>query len=73
MPNPKGVKLAFEMLNRFETDMVNIVGQGMKLIADVDEPNIGLHIDTFHMHLEEKDSAAAIRFRRGPGFPCACL
>lgn len=58
---PKGVKLAFEMLNRFETDMVNIVGQGMKLIADVDEPNIGLHIDTFHMHLEEKDSAAAIR------------
>jgi D-psicose/D-tagatose/L-ribulose 3-epimerase len=58
---PKGVKLAIEMLNRFETDLVNIVEQGMKLIADVDEPNIGLHVDTFHMHLEEKDSAAAIR------------
>jgi D-psicose/D-tagatose/L-ribulose 3-epimerase len=57
----KGVKLAFEPLNRFETDLVNIVEQGMKLIADVGEPNIGLHIDTFHMHLEEKDSAAAIR------------
>jgi len=58
---PKGIKLAFEPLNRFETDMVNIVEQGMKLIADIDEPNIGLHIDTFHMHLEEKDSAVAIR------------
>jgi D-psicose/D-tagatose/L-ribulose 3-epimerase len=57
----KGVKLAFEPLNRFETDMVNIVEQGLKLIDGVGEPNIGLHIDTFHMHLEEKDSAAAIR------------
>jgi D-psicose/D-tagatose/L-ribulose 3-epimerase len=57
----KGVKLAFEPLNRFETDLVNIVEQGMKLISEVDEPNLGLHIDTFHMHLEEKDSPAAIR------------
>ncbi len=56
----RGVRLAFEPLNRFETDMVNIVDQGLKLIADVGEPNLGLHIDTFHMHLEEKDSAAAI-------------
>ncbi len=57
----RGVRLAFEPLNRFETDMINIVDQGLKLIADVGEPNLGLHIDTFHMHLEEKDSAAAIR------------
>lgn len=57
----RNVRLAFEPLNRFETDMVNVVEQGLKLIADVGEPNLGLHIDTFHMHLEEKDSAAAIR------------
>ena len=57
----RGVRLAFEPLNRFETDMVNVVEQGLKLIAEVGEPNLGLHIDTFHMHLEEKDSAAAIR------------
>ena len=57
----KGVKLAFEPLNRFETDMVNVVEQGLKLIADVGEPNLGFHLDTFHMHLEEKDSGAAIR------------
>jgi D-psicose/D-tagatose/L-ribulose 3-epimerase len=58
---PKGVNLAFEPLNRFETDLINIVEQGLALINDVDEPNIGLHLDTFHMHLEEKDSAAAVR------------
>ncbi len=57
----RGVKLAFEPLNRFETDMINIVDQGLKLIEDVGSPNLGLHLDTFHMHLEEKDSVKAIQ------------
>lgn len=56
-----GVRLAFEPLNRFETDMVNIVDQGLALIEAVGSPTVGLHLDTFHMHLEEKDSVAAIR------------
>ncbi len=54
------VKLAFEPLNRFETDLVNVVTQGMELIESVGADNIGLHLDTFHMHLEEKDTVAAI-------------
>jgi D-psicose/D-tagatose/L-ribulose 3-epimerase len=53
--------LAFEPLNRFETDLVNVVDQGLRLIKDVGSPNLGFHLDTFHMHLEEKDSAAAIK------------
>ncbi len=57
----QGVQLAFEPLNRFETDMINVVEQGLALIAGVGSPHLGLHLDTFHMHLEEKDSAAAIR------------
>jgi D-psicose/D-tagatose/L-ribulose 3-epimerase len=56
----KGVKLAFEPLNRFETDMINVVAQGLKFINDVGRDNVGFHLDTFHMHLEEKDSAEAI-------------
>jgi D-psicose/D-tagatose/L-ribulose 3-epimerase len=56
-----GVKLAFEPLNRFETGMINTVQQGLQLIADVGSPHLGLHLDTFHMHLEEKDAGAAIR------------
>ena len=50
----RDVRLAFEPLNRFETDIVNVVEQGLQLIADVGEPNLGLHIDTFHMHLENR-------------------
>jgi len=57
----KGVRLALETLNRFETDMINVVSQGLDFIHEVGMDNVGLHLDTFHMHLEEKNSAAAIR------------
>jgi D-psicose/D-tagatose/L-ribulose 3-epimerase len=56
----RGVRLAFEPLNRFETDMINTVEQGLRLIAEVGSPHLGFHLDTFHMHLEERDSGAAI-------------
>src|SRR5262249_33592754 len=51
----RGVKLAVEPLNRFETDLVNTVDQGLKLIRDIDADNVGLLLDTFHMNIEEKD------------------
>jgi D-psicose/D-tagatose/L-ribulose 3-epimerase len=57
----KGVSLALEPLNRFETDMINVVDQGLRFIAETGMDNVGLHLDTFHMHLEEKSSAEAIR------------
>ena len=57
----KGVKLALEILNRFETDMLNVVSQGMEFIEQTGMENVGFHLDTFHMHLEEKDSGDAIR------------
>ena len=57
----KGIKLALEPLNRFETDMINTVSQGIMFIHDVGRENIGFHLDTFHMHLEEKSSPEAIR------------
>lgn len=57
----KGIKLAVEPLNRFETDMINVVSQGLNFIEDTGMENVGLHLDTFHMHLEEKNSGNAIR------------
>ncbi|HVN53675.1 MAG TPA: sugar phosphate isomerase/epimerase [Anaerolineaceae bacterium] len=58
---PKGIRLALEPLNRFETDMINTVSQGLTYLQDVNRENVGLHLDTFHMHLEEKSSPEAIR------------
>jgi D-psicose/D-tagatose/L-ribulose 3-epimerase len=56
-----GVRLALEPLNRFETDRVNTVEQGLRLCEDVGHDAVGLHLDTFHLHLEERDSGAAVR------------
>lgn len=57
----KGVILALEPLNRFETDFMNTVDQAMKMIRDVGSPNLKIHMDTFHMNIEEKDLAKSIR------------
>ncbi|UKD57039.1 sugar phosphate isomerase/epimerase [Amycolatopsis sp. FU40] len=56
-----GVRLALEPLNRFETDLVNTVEQGLELCAAVGRDNLGLMLDTFHQNIEEKDLGAAIR------------
>lgn len=56
-----GVALAIEPLNRFETDLVNTVEQGVELCELIDRDNVGLVLDTFHMNIEEKDIPAAIR------------
>ena len=56
-----GVSLAVEPLNRFETDLVNTVEQGLALCSDVGADNVGLMLDTFHMNIEEKSLPDAIR------------
>ena len=57
----KGVELDIEPLNRFETDFLNTCDQGLRLVKAVNLPNVKLHLDTFHMNIEEKDQAEAIR------------
>ncbi|MEJ7770176.1 MAG: sugar phosphate isomerase/epimerase [Chitinophagaceae bacterium] len=56
-----GLKLGIEPLNRFETDFVNTVDQGLQMIKDIGNPAVFLHYDTFHMNIEEKDQEKAIR------------
>jgi len=57
----RGVRLALEALNRFETDLINVVDQGLAMVEAIGSPHVGLHLDTFHMHLEEQNSGEAIR------------
>lgn len=56
-----GVKLAIEPLNRYETDFINTCDQAVALVDDVGHPSMGILLDTYHMNIEEKDSAEAIR------------
>ncbi len=62
---PRGVRLGLEPLNRFETDLINTVDQGLVLLDEIDRPNVGFLLDTFHMNIEEKDVPAAVRKARG--------
>lgn len=57
----KGVRLAVEPLNRFETDLVNSAEQALELCDRIGRDNVGLLLDTFHMNIEEKSVPDAIR------------
>ncbi|GGH40743.1 tagatose 3-epimerase [Dyadobacter endophyticus] len=56
-----GVKLAIEPLNRYETDFINTCDQALRMIETVGSDALQVHLDTFHMNLEEKDPALAIQ------------
>jgi D-psicose/D-tagatose/L-ribulose 3-epimerase len=56
-----GVTIAVEPLNRFETDMINLVEQAVSLVRDVGSPAYKIHIDTFHANIEEKSIPDTIR------------
>jgi D-psicose/D-tagatose/L-ribulose 3-epimerase len=56
----RGVRLAVEPLNRFETSFLNTAAQTMEVVDRLDSPAVGVLLDTFHMNIEEKDQAAAI-------------
>jgi len=56
----RGKIICIEPLNRFETDFLNTTDQAIKLMKEVKSPALKLHLDTFHMNIEEKDLAAAI-------------
>ncbi len=53
--------ICLEPLNRFETDFLNTVEQGLQMIRAVKSPALKLLLDTFHMNIEEKNPADAIR------------
>ncbi len=56
----KGVRLAIEPLNRFETYLFNRAAQALAL-ADAVDPDCGVCLDAFHLNIEEEDIYDAIR------------
>lgn len=54
------IGLTFEFLNRFEIYLLNSTADTARYVQDIDRPNVGIHYDTFHAHIEEKDSPSAI-------------
>jgi RpiB/LacA/LacB family sugar-phosphate isomerase len=55
-----GVQLLIEPINRYETNFVNTASQGLDLAEEVEEKNVKLLLDLFHMNIEEVDLTATI-------------
>ncbi|MGZ8937616.1 MAG: sugar phosphate isomerase/epimerase family protein [Limisphaerales bacterium] len=57
----RGRQICMEPLNRFETDFMNTADQALRMVKDVGSPVLKIHLDTFHMNIEEKNQPKAIR------------
>ena len=51
---------ALEVVNRFEQFLFNTCEECIEFIKEVDSPNIKVHLDTFHMNIEEDNIGEAI-------------
>jgi len=61
----QGVNLIYEPLNRYETNMFNQLGAGADFLETLDNTNVVLLADLFHMNIEEESIADAIRENAG--------
>ena len=50
---PRGVRLALEPLNRYESDLIDNHDEGLAFIQQVNHPSLGLLLDTYHVNIEE--------------------
>lgn len=55
------VTICLEVINRFETFIFNTVAEGLDFLARVEHPSVKLHLDTYHLNMEEDNTADAIR------------
>lgn len=56
-----GLPVALELVNRYESNVLNTVAQGLRMLEDAGSDAISLHLDTYHMNIEETNTADAIR------------
>lgn len=56
-----GVPLIFEPLNRYETNLVRTVEEGLQLLSRLSTQNVKLLADLFHMNIEETSIPEALQ------------
>jgi D-psicose/D-tagatose/L-ribulose 3-epimerase len=53
------VAIGLEPVNRYETFLINTAAQALHLRELIGEANVGIHLDSYHMNIEEDDFFAA--------------
>jgi D-psicose/D-tagatose/L-ribulose 3-epimerase len=50
-----GIRLSLEVVNRYESNLLNTGRQALEYLKEVDRPDVSVHLDTYHMNIEESD------------------
>lgn len=55
-----GMQLGLEICNRYETNVINTAAQALALADDIGHDNVLIHLDSYHMNIEEDDFVAPV-------------
>ena len=55
-----GIEVGVEVVNRYETNLINTAAQGVEMCKMIGTSNAKVHLDTYHMNIEEADASRAI-------------
>ena len=58
--NALGINMCLEVVNRFETHILNTAEEAVAFCREVDSENVKILLDTFHMNIEEDSFTGAI-------------
>lgn len=61
MAERRGLDIALEPLNRFESDLINTAKDVSRLVREIDHPSAKILLDGFHMNIEEPNIEEAIK------------
>ncbi|WP_306120099.1 MULTISPECIES: sugar phosphate isomerase/epimerase [unclassified Roseitalea] len=56
----RGIAFGIEPVNRYESHLLNTGAQAVAMIERIGSPDIFVHLDTYHMNIEEKGAANGI-------------
>jgi D-psicose/D-tagatose/L-ribulose 3-epimerase len=56
----RGINLGLEVVNRYESNLLNTAEQALDLIEQIGVDNLVVHLDTYHMNIEEDDLESAV-------------
>ncbi len=51
----RNMRLGLEVCNRYETNVANTARTALRMCDEIGEDNVGVHLDTYHMNIEEDD------------------
>lgn len=54
------ITLVLEVVNRYESNVLNTAAQAVEMCKRIGMPNVKVHLDVYHMNIEESDIQAAI-------------